>query len=118
MPSTIRNQLIPLSALQRWVAQLIDPIFRDPGKGFDIDTIIDNLKTGIPGLSKQVPPFRDPLGRPSERPLPSILTPLNVGTESKFFERKLQIRRFKQGREARKTRIKNKIRKIRGLPVK
>jgi len=42
--TNIPSQFIPLSSLQRWVSQLIDPIYRKPESGFSIDAIIQNLE--------------------------------------------------------------------------
>lgn len=64
------QQLIPLSSLQRWVAQIIDPIYRNPKKGISGEALVDQLRKDMPFLSKDVEPYRTPTGEPSERVMP------------------------------------------------
>jgi hypothetical protein len=78
--ANVPSQLIPLSSLQRWVANIIDPVFRKSESGFDPQTIIDNLKRGIPGFSQDLEPYKTAAGEPSRRPMPMVnaLSPVQV----------------------------------------
>lgn len=63
--NTIR-QFVPLSALQGNVARSIDDTLRKP------ETIIEGIKTYIPGLSKQVAPMINTKGEPVKRPFVGV----------------------------------------------
>lgn len=81
--SNVPSQLIPLASLQRWVANIIDPIYRKAEKPTSIDGVIDNLKKGIPGFSKDLAAYTTPEGKPSERqsPLLNAISPLSITAE-------------------------------------
>jgi hypothetical protein len=81
--SNIPSQLIPLSSLQRWITNLIDPIYRKSASGISVDAIIQNLKKGIPILSTQVPAYETPTGEPSKRQYPIFnqLSPISITKE-------------------------------------
>jgi hypothetical protein len=68
--ANVPSQLIPLSSLQRWTAQLIDPVYRRRMSGLTTKAIVENLKAGIPGLSKDLAPYTTPNGQPSMRQMP------------------------------------------------
>lgn len=68
--TNIPRQFIPLSALQNWIAGIMDPIYRKADKDLSVPAIVDNLKKGIPFLSEQVDPYTNLVGEPSERPSP------------------------------------------------
>ena len=62
-------QVIPLSALQGFIARIIDPVYRQPGAGgapFQ-QKVLEDIMSRLPGLSTQVPPYTDQFGRPSQR---------------------------------------------------
>ncbi len=82
--SQIPSQLIPLTALQRWVANIIDPIYRKTDKTLSVDGIIENLKSGIPGLTFGFPSYTTPKGEPSKRQYPYFnpLLPISVSEEN------------------------------------
>jgi len=84
MASQIPSQLIPLTALQRWVANIIDPIYRKTDKKLSVEGIIENLKSGIPGLKENLPPYTTPSGEPSQRQYPYFnpLLPISISEES------------------------------------
>jgi len=75
------SQVVPLSSLQRWVTQGLDPIYRKGKRELSLEAIVDNLKKGIPGLSFQVEPYRTGTGEPSRRPLRflNLVSPLQIG---------------------------------------
>ncbi len=82
--SQIPSQLIPLSALQRWVANIIDPIYRKTEKKLSIEGIIENLESGIPILKERLPAYTTPSGEPSERQYPFLnpLIPISISEEN------------------------------------
>src|SRR3990167_2793512 len=57
--TSVPTQLIPLSSLQGWVNQIIDPLQRKPAKGLSFESIIDQIQTKIVGMSQFVPPQID-----------------------------------------------------------
>lgn len=79
----VPSQLIPLSALQRWVANIVDPIYRKGKTDLSPEAIIDQLKKGIPGLSKTVEPYLNDKGEPSQRPVAAVnaISPVGVSPE-------------------------------------
>jgi hypothetical protein len=62
---------VPASGLTRTIAQLIDPVVRDPRN------LEESLKAGIPGLSKQVPAKVTAFGEDVVRQSPAW-SPLNI----------------------------------------
>lgn len=58
----LAGSAVPFSSFNRWIAQNIDPIIRRPGD------VIESMKVGLPGLSKQVPPLITSTGEPATRP--------------------------------------------------
>jgi len=66
---------VPASSAVREVTQATDPVYRDPR------SLTEQFKTGIPGLSQQVPPRLTAFGEESSREgLP--FSPINVTTAS------------------------------------
>lgn len=53
--SNVASQFVPLSSLQRWITQIIDPIYRKSSRELSFEGIMQNLKRNIPGLSGDVP---------------------------------------------------------------
>jgi hypothetical protein len=70
--------LVPLSSLQRQIAQGIDPVIRRPR------TVEQNVLTSIPGLSQSVPPrltrFGEEVVRPGG-PVKRMIDPFNISPE-------------------------------------
>ena len=62
--SNLLRQVTPLSALQSWVARMLDPVFRKA------DNVYEDWATGIPGLSTTLEPYKDMMGNDSQRPNP------------------------------------------------
>lgn len=81
--TAIPQQLVPLVSLQRWVTQIVDPVYRKADRGLSIKALIESIKKGIPGLSHSVPPYENPDGSPSERQFPvfNALSPMGITTE-------------------------------------
>lgn len=80
------RQMIPLTALQGWVARIIDPVYRKPGSQ------IESVLAGIPFASKTMEPYTTPKGETSRRPYPLInaLLPVQISTEQPEYERGYQ----------------------------
>lgn len=81
LAGNVATQYIPLSSLQRWVTQIIDPVYRKS------DTVLGNIAKGIPGLSTTQDYYTDPNGNPSMRQFPKFnaLSPLQVTKENPEF---------------------------------
>jgi len=109
--ANIPSQLIPLSSLQRWITQIIDPIYRKPASGFSLKSITDKIATGIPFASKNVAPYTNPFGMPSQRqaPIYQAFSPANFGTVQPNFEALLQATRQQQKMKYLKEDLKSKI---------
>ena len=113
--SDLPAQLVPLSSLQRWVAQLIDPIYRKPGSGLSTEAVINNLKVGIPFLSKDVEPYLTPSGEPSKRQYPYLnaVSPLGITKENPEsaadFRTTQELRRADLGVQAERDNEKERI---------
>lgn len=116
--SQLPSQLIPLSSLQRWVADFVDPVFRKSQPGLSTEAIIQNLKKGIPGLSKELPAYKTPLTQEEEKkqyPVARALSPVGVTKENKRYEDLYQILLKKRTMSAKVSQIKEDLRKKLGL---
>lgn len=80
------GQLIPLAGLQRYVANIVDPVYRKPSG------VVEQLKSGIPFLTKGIEPYTDPYGDPSKRLPINNVVPYAVGQQNNEFEEPLQMR--------------------------
>lgn len=82
--TAIPSQLIPLSSLQRWIANIVDPIYRKSETTLSVENIIKNLEKGIPFLSKNLEPYKTPFGQESRRqyPVAGAISPVAVTKES------------------------------------
>ncbi len=80
--TNIPSQFIPLSSLQKWVASLIDPIYRKPASGFNLESLVQNVQKGIPFASKELEPYTTPEGEPSVRQRKNLFLPFDVGTSN------------------------------------
>lgn len=80
------SQAIPLDGLVRYVATLTDPVFRK-AKGFR-----ESVMKDIPGLSKNLEPYVNPLGEPERRNSSDYIAPYSVGIPDSRFEKPLENR--------------------------
>lgn len=112
--SNFPSQLIPLSALLRWVTNIVDPIYRKPKKEFSAEGIIQNLMTGIPGLSSYLPAYQDSKKQPSQRPYPmfNAFSPLFVSPVDQRGEGQYQ-RFLEQGKRSEKATERKEQRRLR-----
>ena len=115
--ANIPSQAIPLSSLQRWVAVLVDPIYRKTPTQLSTEAIIDNLKSGIPFLSKQLPAYQTPFGEESKRDLVFFnqLSPLGVSLRKSDAEQFYQILLQKRELSAELSKMKDDLKKELGL---
>lgn len=81
------GQLNPMTSLQRYIATVIDPIFRKP-KGF-----VQQLQSGIPIMSKKLNPYETSTGEPARRDITNYIAPYPIGTVKQEFEDKYQQRK-------------------------
>lgn len=58
----LAGSVVPFSSFNRWIAQNLDPVIRRP------EGVLESVKAGLPGLSKQVPALRTATGEPAVRP--------------------------------------------------
>ncbi len=106
--SNLGGQIVPLSSLNRWVTQIIDPVFRKPTSKDTIKQIIQNIEKSIPGLSENVPAIKE--AQPRQNPLLNAVSPLQVTNAVPAFETKLQrIRREQQKSAVQKKRQENRF---------
>ena len=87
--SSIPSQLVPLSSLQGWVNNIIDPLQRKAEKGLSINSVVDNIQMKVVGMSKFVPPQIDADERPVKKQMQAVnaVSPVKV---SKVNEPKLR----------------------------
>ena len=57
--ASVPTQMIPLSSLQGWVNNIIDPLQRKVDSGLSIKSVIQTLEMKIAGMSQLVPPQVD-----------------------------------------------------------
>lgn len=81
--TSVPTQLIPLSSLQRWVNSFTDPLYRDKEKDLSFETIVDNMKSSIVGLSKTIEPKKDSKGKEikKENVIENALSPIAISKE-------------------------------------
>lgn len=79
------GQMIPAQGLLRWIAQAVDPVYRQTPH--DIDELIKN----IPFWSKTLPPHEKPFGEISERDLVNLFLPYDIGVMDRDYEEDLII---------------------------
>jgi len=81
------GQFKPAGGLMGYIAKAFDPIYRRP-KGF-----VEEIKAGLPIISKQVPAYTEPLtGEPSRRNILDYITPYGVKTAKPEYEPMLERR--------------------------
>lgn len=67
--SSIPSQLVPLSSLQGWVNNVIDPLRRKVESGLTIQSVLQNIEMKIVGMSQMVPPQIDREEMPVKKPM-------------------------------------------------
>lgn len=88
--ASVPTQLIPLSSLQGWVNNIIDPIQRKAEKGLSFKSILDQIQMKIVGMSQFVPPQTDIEEAPVKKKLRGInaVSPMRMSEldKAKFAE--------------------------------
>ncbi len=98
------GQLIPFNGLVTYIANLLDPVYRDAG-----GTFMGQIKKGLPLISKTLPAYTDASGNPSTRPLSSSLAPYALGTPNAQFEQAYQDRSAQLQQNAEENAIKKQV---------
>lgn len=104
--SGLAGQVVPLSSLQRWITQIIDPVYRKPDTALNVTDLVQSVTKDIPFLSTSVPAIPGSLGRPN--PITNAVSPLSTSTVRPRFENILQNIRRQQTVSARAKAIQNK----------
>lgn len=104
--TNIPRQLIPLTAFQSWVNQLIDPTFRKS------ENIIDDFQKNVIGLSRYAPAYTTSTGAESKRELRGInaLSPFAVREEKPAGKWAFKTDLAERQRDAVRTQARNMIR--------
>lgn len=97
------GQLVPLSGLQRYVATALDPVFRKT------TTFTDQLKSGIPGMTQGLEPYKTPDGEVEKRNITNFVAPYGMGIQNNQYEQRLQDRRSELQNNALIAEAKKKI---------
>lgn len=89
--ASIPSQYIPASSFQRWVNNIIDPVYRKP------DSFVDQLKSNVVGLTGGLGTYDNPFGEPSRRqyPIGNALNPFRVTKENEDFKELYDLRQEK-----------------------
>ena len=61
------TQAIPFSGLLSYVARAMDPVFRKTESDSQLGSAVQTVKRRLPGVSKDLPAYKDPRGNESER---------------------------------------------------
>ena len=97
------GQLIPYAGMQRYIATAVDPIFRKA------TTFTDQLKSGIPGLTKQLEPYTLPSGEPEVRNPSNYIAPYGMGIANPEYEQPYKKRVKVLQQNAARNQAKNDI---------
>jgi len=81
------SQIIPFSSLQRYIANIIDPVFRKP------KDVVQQVKSGIPFMTQDLPYYETSTGEPAKRNITNYIAPYAMGYENKQFEQPYQERK-------------------------
>lgn len=104
--SSAGSQVIPITSFLRWVNGIIDPLYRKTDKDLSIESIFENMISGIPGASMILEPRKDIYGKPSKKQnvIMNALSPLTITKESRGGE--AYYKQFKRGQQV--NALKNK----------
>src|SRR3990167_8566713 len=99
------SQLIPFSGLLSWISKIVDPIYRKP------DTFMEQIQSGIPGMTQELTPYTEPFGQPSTRQPINQFLPFDIGQTKLEYESMLQQRESKLQSNAMESAAKKDIEK-------
>jgi hypothetical protein len=115
--TSIASQLIPLSGLQRWTAQLIDDVKRKSSSEFSAEAIVDNLLKQIPVASKSIEPQRGMDDQPIKTNRLNQILPTEITEENtpmnNYYEGTLKMNQFQNIMDVKQKEIEKKINKER-----
>jgi len=94
--SQMAGQLNPMAGFQRYIATVLDPVFRHPSS----TSFSEQMMTGIPELSKKLPAYTSMTGQPSTRNLSNYIAPYAIGVPNPQFESWYQSRKSKLQRNS------------------
>lgn len=89
LPKTLAytaTQVDPFAGMQRYIATVLDPIFRHP------QGVTEQIETGTPLLSTNVDEYTDPYGNPEVRNWTNYVAPYAAGEANPDFEQMYQLR--------------------------
>ncbi len=104
--SSVPSQLVPLSSLQGWVNNIIDPLQRKAEKGLSLESVLDNIQMKIVGMSKFVPAQIDEEEVPVKKKMQAVnaVSPVRVSKVNRG-----KLAEYKETQEM--TRLENKDKK-------
>ena len=104
--SSVPTQLVPLSSLQGWVNNIIDPLRRKADKGLTIKSVVDQIQMKIVGMSQMVPAQVDYEDVPVKKQMRGVnaVSPVRVSKVNRG-----KLAEYKESQEM--TRLENKDKK-------
>lgn len=92
---SLAGSLIPLEALQRYIATIVDPVQRKATDPSIVKSFTQTIQSGIPGLSSSLPSYNLPNGTPEKRNISDYVSPYSFGksdpTYGPLFDAKQQV---------------------------
>lgn len=80
------GQLIPLNGLVRYITTVVDPVYRKSSNA------LEQIQSGIPGLSNKLPAYTTPEGEPSKRERVNLVTPFDITKANLKYDQKQSAR--------------------------
>lgn len=80
------GQLKPFEGTMRYIATIVDPVFRRP------ETLGEAFRADLPGLTKDIPPYETFTGEPAKRNITNYIAPYAVGFENPQYQNMYQER--------------------------
>ncbi len=100
------GQMIPLQGLVRYISTIVDPVYRK-STGF-----VDQIKSGIPIMSKSLEGYTTPDGELSKREPQNYFTPFDITTAKLKYEKPQEIRATIRQMDKQRTTISNDVDKL------
>lgn len=99
------NQVKPWAGMMRYIATVVDPIFRKP------KTLKETLISDIPFLTKQLPYYETTTGEPAKRNITNYIAPYAVGFANREYEDLYKTRMKQLKSNAQEKKIKEEAEK-------
>jgi len=100
------GQLKYQEGLMRYIASVIDPIYRRPR------TFGEQMIADIPFLTKRLPYYREPTGEPAKRNIYKYITPYGLGIPQPEYETPLKLRIKTRQESALRSELKREGKKL------